>query len=115
MTPETWVKRDSDITVEAIRVNEDNVEEVAAWSGGDLVEEYDPVDGEFQYGINLRTPQGVRRVNFHMYVLRFGGAFYTAFPRRFEEAYIPVERDAPPPESAGDTRQRLGFANPFGT
>lgn len=115
METEAWIKREGAVEVEAVRLNEDNVEAVARWCGGDLVEEIDPVDGEIQFGINVRTPAGIRRASFHMYVLRFGGAFYTVQPRQFEEVYIPVNRDAPPPESAGDTRQRLGFANPFGT
>lgn len=113
---EQWRKKDShNVIVEAVRLNEENVAEVAVWTGGWVVEEIDPQHPEEkQPGINVTTPRGVKRASLHDYVVRFGNQFFVAKVRVFEEKYEPVNRTSPPPESAGDTRQRLGFADPFG-
>lgn len=113
---ELWQKKDSpDIQVEAVRLNEDNAAEVAAWCNGTLIEEIDPEHPEeTQPGINFQTPQGMQRASLHMYVIGFGSnQFFTTSNRRFEEVYEPVNRSSTPLESAGDTRKRLGFADPF--
>lgn len=112
---ETWQKKDNPgITVEAVRLNEDNVEEIAAWCKGDLVEEINPEHPEeMQYGINVSTPADVKRASLHMYVVGFGNQFFVSHNRVFEEKYEPVNREATPLESPGDTRKRLGFADPF--
>ena len=112
---EIWQKRATpSVEVEAVRLNEGNVVEVSAWCGGELVEEIDPEHPEeMQYGINLRTPAGTKRASLHMYVVKFGRQFFVSHNRIFESMYKPKERPAPPPESAGDTRKRLGFADPF--
>lgn len=112
---ETWRKRDAaNITVEAVRLNEDNVEAVAEWCNGELVDEIDPEHPqEMQKGINVRTPSGIARASLHMYVAQFGRHFFVSHSRPFELVYEPVNRDAPPPESAGDARKQRGFADPF--
>lgn len=113
---EQWVKKQGGVMVEAVRLNEDNVEAVAAWSKGDLVEEIDPEHpDEMQYGINLMTPDGMKRASLHMYVVRYGNQFFAAHNRRFEEMYMPVGREETPLESAGDARRQRGFADPFDT
>ena len=113
---ETWKKRDNEnVTVEAVRLNEDNAAAVAQWCGGELIEEIDPEHPEeMQPGINVDTPAGTRRASLHMYVVKFGRQFFTSHNRPFEERYEPVNRDAPPPESAGDAARQRGFADPFG-
>lgn len=112
---EVWRKQDNpNITVEAIRLNEDNAAEVAAWSRGELVEEIDPEHPqETQPGINIPTPKGNKRASLGMYVVKFGNHFFVSYVRQFESVYQPLERPLPPPESAGDTRKALGFADPF--
>lgn len=117
MTYEEWEKKDApNIRVEAVRLNEDNVEEVAKWCGGDLVDEIDPEHPqEMQKGINVRTPTGVARASLNMYVAQFGRAFFVSHNRPFEMVYQPVNRPAPPLESAGDARKERGFADPFDT
>lgn len=112
---ETWRRKDSpDVLVEAIRLNEDNAADVAKWCRGELIEEIDPEHPEEkQPGINANTPTGPQRASLHMYVIKFAGHFFVSHNRVFETVYEPTARQAPPLESAGDTRKRLGFADPF--
>lgn len=114
---EQWRKKETPhVTVEAVRLTEDNAAEVAAWSGAELIEEIDPEHPEEkQPGLNVETPSGAKRASLHMYVIKFGRQFYVSNNRNFEIKYEPVNRPSPPPESAGDTRKRLGFADPFDT
>lgn len=115
MNPELWRKKENhEITVLAVRLNEDNAAAVAHWCGGELIEEIDPEHTEeMQPGINVRTPLGMKRASLHMYVIKFGQQFFVKDNRPFEISYEPVNREAPPLESPGDTRKRLGFADPF--
>lgn len=112
---ELWRKKDNPaVEVEAVRLTEDNAEEVAAWCRAEIVEEIDPEHPEeMQPGLNIWTPNGMKRASLHDYVIGFGNSFFTTSNRRFETNYEPVTREAPPLESAGDTRKRLGFADPF--
>lgn len=114
---ERWrLKDNTNVIVDAVRLNEDNAAEVAAWSGAGLVEEIDPEHPEeMQPGLNVTTPQGVERASLHMYVVKFGKSFWAVNNRVFETKYEPINREATPLESAGDTRKRLGFADPFDT
>ena len=112
---ELWRKKENhNVEVEAVRLTEDNAEQMAAWCKGTIIEEIDPEHPEeMQPGINFQTPQGMRRASLHDYLIRFGNQFFTTSNRRFEEVYEPVNRPATPLGSAGDTRKRLGFADPF--
>lgn len=113
---EMWRKKeDHNVEVEAVRLTEANAEEISKWSRGELIEEIDPEHPEeMQPGINIPTPNGTKRASLHMYVVRYGNNFFIANNRHFETIYEPVNRPATPLESAGDTRKRLGFADPFG-
>lgn len=112
---ETWRKRDNPaVTVEAVRLNEDVVEEVAQWCRAEVVEEIDPEHPEEkQFGLNIDTPHGIKRASLGMYVVKFGNHFFVSHNRPFEMKYEPVNREAPPLESAGDSRKARGFADPF--
>lgn len=112
---ETWKKRDNNaIVVEAVRLNEDNVYEVAQWCRADIVDEIDPEHPEEkQRGLNINTPAGVKRASLGMYVILFGRQFFVSHNRVFETIYEPTDRPAPPLESAGDSRKARGFADPF--
>lgn len=112
---EQWRKKSSpNVVVEAVRLNEENVEELAGWSRGDLIEEIDPEHPEeMQYGINLNTPSGMKRASLGMYLVKYANQFFVSHNRVFETSYEPVNREAPPLESAGDSRKARGFADPF--
>ena len=113
---ELWEKRDSpEVAVEAVRLNEDNVAKVAAWCGGELVQEIDPEHPEeMQDGINVFTSEGPQRASLNMYVVKYAGKFFVSHNRPFEMKYQPRSRPAPPLESAGDAARQRGFADPFG-
>lgn len=118
MDVEIWRKKDSEaaVLVRAIRVNEENVEDVAKWSSSDVIQESDPEHPEeMQKGLNVLTPAGIKRASLGMYVIKFGKHFFVDYPRPFEEKYEPATRPAPHPESAGDSRKARGFADPFDT
>jgi hypothetical protein len=112
---ELWQKKASPgITVEAIRLNEENIDEVAAWCRAEVIEEIDPEHPqEKQKGLNVDTAAGMKRASLGMYVVKFGRHFFVSHNRPFEVVYEPVERPAPPLESAGDSRKARGFADPF--
>lgn len=113
---EEWQKRDSpNVRVEAVRLNEDNAEAVAQWCRGELIEEISPEHPEeMQPGINVGTPVGSQRASLNMYVARYGRSFFVSHNRPFEMKYEPVNREAPPLESAGDAAKQRGFADPWG-
>lgn len=113
---ESWQKRDNpNVVVEAIRLNEDNVEAVAQWCKGDTIEEIDPQHPqEMQYGINVRCQSDIKRASLGMYVIKFGKQFFVSHNRIFEATYKPVDRPAPPPASIAESRRDRGFADPFG-
>lgn len=113
---QTWQKRDNPgITLEAVRLNEENVEEVATWCRGTLIDEIDPEHPEEkQYGINVETPSGTKRASLNMYVIKYGPNFFVEHIRVFEGMYKPSDRPAPPPESIGDAVKQRGFADPWG-
>ena len=104
---ETWRKRDaSNVVVEAIRLNEDNVVAAAQWCNGELIKEIDPVHPqEEQWGINVFTAQDVKRASLGMYVVKFGKHFFVSHNRKFEMVYEPVNRPAPAPQTAREARQ----------
>lgn len=112
---ETWQKRDNpNITVEAVRLNEDNAQAVAVWCNAELIEEIDPEHPvEKQPGLNVDTTSGIARASLGMYVVKFGNRFFVSHNRPFEMKYEPMTRQAPPLESAGDARKARGFADPF--
>lgn len=114
---EEWRKKDNPaVVVEAVRLNENNAQQIAQWAGAELVEEIDPEHPEEkQPGINLWTPRGMKRASLHNYVIKYGQNFFIANNRHFETVYEPVNREETPLESSGDTRKRLGFADPFDT
>lgn len=112
---EDWCRKDdANLVLQAVRLTEVNVENVAIWCKGDLIEEIDPEHPEeTQFGINLETLFGRSRASLGMYVVKYGSKFYAQHNRVFENQYTPVDREAPPLESAGDSRKARGWADPF--
>ena len=112
---EIWEKKGApETTVEAVRLNEDNAADVAAWCKAELIEEIDPEHpSEKQPGLNVNTVTGFKRASLHMYVIKYGGQFFVEHNRPFEMLYQPQNRPPTPLESAGDARRERGFADPF--
>jgi hypothetical protein len=75
--------------VEAIQLTPSNVQEVAEWCGGMVVEEIDPQDNSKLVALNIPTLEGPVRASENDFVIKgSGGQFSTmhpnAFDRRFE-------------------------------
>lgn len=113
METEVWVKKGTSATVNAVRVTENNVEDIASWCRGELIEEIDPEHpDENRYGVNVRTAYGdTERLTLGMYIVSVGGKFYIFHNRVFETYYAPRDREAPPLESIGDSRKALGLGD----
>lgn len=57
--------------VHAIQLTEDNAPKIAAWCGGDIVEEIDPRDDEKRYqAINVPTRFGNQRLSLGQFLLK---------------------------------------------
>lgn len=108
-----WRRKDDEtIVCDAVRLNEDNIELVAQTFGIELVEELnkqDPDVNDKQYGLNVRTPNGVQRASLGMYLVKFAKHLFVYHVRPFEEVYEPVDRPSPPPESIGDAYMARGM------
>lgn len=60
-----------EIRVDAMKLSADNVNEVAAWCGGQMVTEKDAVDSSSTFvALNIPTLDGVKRVSEGMYVVK---------------------------------------------
>lgn len=112
---EEWVRQDDEtVTVEAIRLTEENVSDVAIWCSARMIEEINPEHpAEMRYGLNVPTAAGIKRVSYGMYVIRYAASCYVMHNRPFEMQYKPKTRPAPPLESAGDSRKARGLGDPF--
>lgn len=89
----TWY-RDKPIQneIEARQVTADDVIEVAAWCGGQVVEEFNPLTDESHPGVNVPTLNGPMRASDGDYVVkevggRFGIYKKHQFEAKFEELY----------------------------
>ena len=116
---EKWESRvRAGVFVEAVRLNEDNAEDVAAWAKAEIVQETDREHPEEkQPGLNVfvSATGECKRASLNMYVVKVAaGAFFVMHNRPFELSYKPVGREAPPLESIGDAMKERGFADPFG-
>lgn len=78
--------------VEAERLTMDNAEELAAMvPGAQIVQEIDPINGEHMPGLNIPTPEGMKRLSQGQYLVRYQGYYYVAAPSRFQTRYIRVD------------------------
>lgn len=71
---ETWRKKSlPNLFIEAAQVTAENAEEIAAWCGGNLVEEIDPFDSaKRQPGINVPCEYGNERASVGHFVFKAG-------------------------------------------
>ena len=115
MRTEPWVKRDDESVMVAVaRINEDNVEEAAIWCGGELIEEIDPEHPEeMQYGINVMTVDGIKRVSLGMYLGTYAKKWFVSHTRPFEMDYKPRFGPDVQPDSAGEAARGRGFRQSF--
>lgn len=94
------------VFVEAAQLTEDNVDKIANWTQGQIVEEIDPITGEQQEGINVRTRDGYRtRLSRGAYVISTVDSFLVVGASAFDQLYEKVGHIPDPP---GDV-----WNNPF--
>lgn len=85
-----YAKKSSGLFVEAARVSEDSVEEIASWTGGQIVEERDAITHQAIEGLNITTPEGRKRASWGAYVFKIGDEFFVAPGGQFEALYSRV-------------------------
>ena len=79
--------------VEAVQVTEENVEQVANWCGGTIIEEIDAQNPDLKYaGINVPTTSGINRASLDSWVVRHHDKFMIAGPLSFQTNYIPLDQ-----------------------
>lgn len=72
--------------VDAVKLSPDNAEYLTSFTGGVLVEEKDPFDSsKTKVGLNIPTPDGMKRCSEGDYVIYWGGWFFTRCAGDFEE------------------------------
>lgn len=78
--------------VEARQLDKDNVDELAEWCGGTIVEEYDAIDPDvMQKGINVPTKTGNERLSYRGYLVHQDtGEFQVLSASEFQSQYEPV-------------------------
>lgn len=72
---ETYTMRGTKIAVQAALVGDDDIDEIANWCGGQVVEEKDALSGETVEGLNVKTPTGRKRASAGDYVVKHGNSF----------------------------------------
>lgn len=72
--------------VDAVKLSQDNAEELEKLTDGVLVQEQDPFDSsKTMIGLNLPTMHGMRRCSEGDYIIYSSGWFYTRCAADFEE------------------------------
>lgn len=80
--------RTKGVIVEAMKLDENNVDNIANWAQAQVVEEKDAITGDAMVeSLNIKTPDGVRRCQPGQYVVMHNEHFFVATPARFEELY----------------------------
>jgi hypothetical protein len=104
-----WRQKEKGVFVEAEQLNRENAWELARWANNaDVVDEIDPFTREVSPGLNIKTPQGIKRLSEGMYLVHFEGMFYLTRPTTFENNYDAM---TPAPEMDQDPPRQ--FKDPF--
>lgn len=82
-----WIHNQKRAVVEAVQLTSNNIQEIADWTGGRIVEEEDKINNRMYDGLNVPTPIGNRRLSLGMYAVKFQGQFFLALRREFEGQY----------------------------
>lgn len=90
------VKNKPNLKVKAAQLTAENVDELANWCQGQIIEEgRGRPDRE---AINVKTPDGKMRLHQGMYLVEIAGKFYTAAAVNFEQRYeLDIPETPPPP------------------
>lgn len=76
------------VEVEAVQLTQQNIQAVALWSGGYIVDEFETLDGEgAKFALNVPTHEGTQRVSDGMYVGRRDGILFVCSQQAFEHDF----------------------------
>lgn len=95
-----WILKSKHVIVEAVQLTFDNVEEIAAWCNGTIVDEEDKPNNRMFPGINVPTPVGTKRLSYKMYLVKWQDTFYVAQPGVFETQYMRMTTPSVDPREA---------------
>lgn len=82
-----WILKSKHVIVEAAQLTGDNVEALAAWCKGTIVDEEDKLNNRMFSAINVPTSNGTKRLSHMMYLVKWQDDFYVAQPGQFEVNY----------------------------
>ncbi len=83
-----YVKKGTEREVYAAKLSPGNVKELAGWCEGQEVLEYDALDTAVAFvGLNIPTPEGMKRVSQGEYLVQMNGEFFAAKPGSFEQRF----------------------------
>lgn len=86
-----FMKKDSGFVVEAAKVGDSDINELANWAHAYVVEEKDALTHEVFEALNVRTPEGTKRASHGMYVIKVEGHIFVSQPGAFEDKYSLVQ------------------------
>lgn len=95
-----WILTSKGVIVEAVQLTAENVDAIAEWTGGRVVEETDAISNRMYDSLNIPTPHGYKRLSLGMYVVKFNGMFYLAKRGVFELQYKRMTPLAAAPNTA---------------
>lgn len=100
-----WMlKNKINVIVEAVQLTSENIQEIAEWTQGKIVEERDSITNRMYDGLNILTIAGYKRLSLGMYVVKFNGNFYVARRHVFEKQYSRLPAKAAQVENPRDAK-----------
>lgn len=85
-------RKNSGAVIEAVQLQGDNVEEVAVWCKGFIVEERDAIQHDLLFeGINVKTPSGNKRLSRGGWVMKWNDSFFVISDHSFQGSYELIE------------------------
>ncbi len=83
-----YIKKGTEREVYAAKLTPENLKELAGWCEGFGVLEHDALDYNVtSVGLNIPTPEGMKRVSEGEYLVMMGGEFFAARPGSFESRF----------------------------
>lgn len=75
---------------EAAALTSESVGEIANWTQGQIVEEFDMKTNEEYVGLNIRSNGEMRRASEGDIIVKFDGDFFVMKPHVFHKRYVPT-------------------------
>ncbi len=83
-----YTKKGTERKVYASKLTPGNIKELAGWCEGQVIVEQDALDSSIMFvGLNISTPEGMKRVSQGEYLVQMGDEFFAAKPGSFEHRF----------------------------